>query len=153
MIQQANASSTSAARNYRSNLQALQHSQPDLANAVTGDLPDAEWLLGRDGSLTALIGGQWWSGCSLPLRAAQTLLEKLDLSATVSCFLSPTHAAQIRVTIDRLAAGRALIAVVPKHEDLRLMLACDDFDTEIRAGRLWFVTGDQWDIELEQLLS
>ena len=33
-----------------------------------------------------------------------------------------------------------------------MMLACDDFETEIRPGRLWFVTGDQWDIELEQLL-
>src|SRR5437868_5179326 len=96
---------TAAARNYKSNLIALRSSQPDLAATLTDDRPDAQWLLGRDGSLTARVSGQWWSGCSLPLRAAQTLLEKLDLGARVSCFLSPTHAAQLRVTLDRLSAS------------------------------------------------
>lgn len=141
-----------AIRNYESNLLALNSQKPELVRKLQADLPDADWLLGRDGSLTARIAGQWWSGCSLPLRAAQTLLEKLELGATVSCFLSPTHAAQIRVTIDRLSAGQALIAVVPDIADLRLMLACDDFASEIRAGRLWFVTEEHWDTELEQLL-
>jgi hypothetical protein len=152
MIQQATASSIAAERNYQRNLQALQQSQPELANTVSSDLPDADWLLGRDGCLTARLAGQWWSDCSLPLRAAQALLEKLELGATVSCFLSPTHAAQVRVTLDRLSAGQALIAVVPQISDFRLMIACDDFAGEIRAGRLWFVTGEQWDTELEQLL-
>src|SRR5258706_2787504 len=135
---------TGAARNYHVNLNALQSSQPDLAATLTDELPDAQWLLGRDGSLTARVAGQWWSGCSLPLRAAQTLLEKLELGATVSCFLSPTHAAQLRVTLDRLSTSQGVIAVVPEPADLRLILACDCFETAIRAGRLWFVAREHW---------
>src|SRR4051794_24021803 len=96
-LQQSTAATAAAARNYQSNLSALRSSQVDLAAYLRPDMPQAEWLLGRDGSLTARLNGQWWSGCSLPLRAAQTLLEKLDLGARVSCFLSPTHAAQLRV--------------------------------------------------------
>jgi hypothetical protein len=142
-----------AARNYQLNLSALLGSQADLAAALAPEVPEAEWLLGRDGALTARVDGGWWSGCSLPLRAAQTLLEKLELGAVVSCFLSPTHAAQLRVTLDRLSASQAIVAVVPDAADLGLMLACDCFEAEIRGGRLWFVSGERWPEELERLLA
>jgi hypothetical protein len=142
-----------AGRNFRGNLLALQGRQPELAAAVAGDLPEVEWVLARDGALTARLEGAWWSGCSLPRRAAQNLLEKMDLKAMVTCFLSPTHAGQVRVTLDRLSAAQALIAVVPDVTDLRLMLCCESFENEIRAGRLWFAWGENWDAELERLLS
>ncbi|MDB5322335.1 MAG: hypothetical protein JWN40_3966 [Phycisphaerales bacterium] len=149
---QQSVAATAAARNYQLNLNALRSSQPDLATTLTPAAPQAEWLLARDGSLTARTAGAWWSGCSLPLRAAQTLLEKLDLSAAVSCFLSPTHAAQLRVILDRLCGGKSFIAVVPEPVDLRFILACDSFEAAIGGGRLWFVTGQHWDDDLEQLL-
>src|SRR5438309_2092337 len=101
-----------ARRNFQANLLALQGRQPELAAAVAGDLPDVEWVLARDGVLTARMGDAWWSGCSLPRRAAGSLLEKMDLKAMVTCFLSPTHAGQVRVTLDRLSGAQALIAVV-----------------------------------------
>jgi hypothetical protein len=142
-----------AGRNFRGNLLALEGRQPELAAAVAGDLPDAEWVLARDGSLTARVAGAWWSGCSLPRRTAQSLLEKMDLKAMVTCFLSPTHAGQVRVTLDRLSGVQALIAVAPDVADLRLMLCCESFENEIRAGRFWFAWGESWDAELERLLS
>jgi hypothetical protein len=142
-----------AGRNFTGNLLALEVRQPELAAAVAGDLPDVEWVLARDGSLTARVDGAWWSGCSLPRRAAQSLLEKMDLKAMVTCFLSPTHVGQVRVTLDRLSGAQALIAVAPDVADLRLMLCCESFENEIRAGRLWFAWGEGWDTELERLLS
>src|SRR5437879_5066281 len=114
-----------ARRNFQANLLALQGRQPELAAAVVGDLPEAEWVLARDGSLTARVEGAWWSGCSLPRRAALSLLEKMDLKAMVTCFLSPTHAGQVRVTLDRLSEAQALIAAVPDVADLRLMFCSE----------------------------
>src|SRR5438067_571420 len=140
-----------ARRNFKANLLALEGRQPELAAAVADDLPDVEWVLARDGALTARVDGTWWSGCSLPQRAAQSLLEKMDLKAMVTCFLSPTHAGQVRVTLDRLSGAQALIAAVPDVADLRLMLCCETFEMAIRAGRLWFAWGEGWDVELEWL--
>src|SRR6266700_1527848 len=143
-----------AERNFARNLDALRDRQTALAQELAELSPEVEWVFGRDGSLTArLPDGGWWSGCSLPQRAANALLEKMDLRAPVTCFLSPTHAAQVRVTLDRLGDGRALIAVVPDLIDLRLTLACDGFGEAIAAGRLWFAGGEQWDQVLEQILS
>jgi hypothetical protein len=143
-----------AEENFARNLESLRNRQPALAQEVAELSPEVEWVSGRDGSLTArLLGGGWWSGCSLPQRAANALLEKMDLRAPVTCFLSPTHAAQVRVTLDRLGDGRALIAVVPEMIDLRLMLSCDGFDEAIASGRLWFAAGEGWDQALEQILS
>src|SRR5437868_5493811 len=103
-----------AEENLARNLTALHKRQPALAQQVADLSPEVEWLFGRDGALTArLADGHWWSGSSLPQRTAQSLLEKMDLRAPVTCFLSPTHAAQLRVTLDRLGENRALIAAVP----------------------------------------
>ena len=149
--------SRAAARNFRANVDALHGRQPllgsELADAPTVGDGDVEFVLGRDGALTARVGNQWWSGCSLPLRTARKLLEKVDLSAIVTCFLAPTHAAQLRVVLDRLEPGRAMIAVVPDPFDLRLILHCGAFDRHINAGRLWFAGGDQWAPGLARLLE
>src|SRR5947207_13081818 len=99
-----------AQANFARNLAALQNRQPALAEELAELPPDVEWLFGRDGALTArLPDGAWWSGSSLPQRTANALLENMELKAPVTCFLSPTHAAQVRVTLDRLGDARALI--------------------------------------------
>ena len=148
------AAARAAEANLARNLAELQSHQPALTEELADLSPDVEWLFGRDGALTARPpDGSWWSGSSLPQRTAQALLEKMDLRAPVTCFLSPTHAAQIRITLDRLGDERALIAVVPDMLDLRLILACDDFHQPIAAGRLWFAAGELWDQSLEQILN
>jgi hypothetical protein len=141
-----------ANRNLESNLCALSERQPSLSNELSKVSIDLEWVFGRDSSLTARGDGQWWSGCSLPQRTAQTLLHKMELKGTVICLLSPSHAAQLRVTLDRMTACQALLAVVPDLGDLRVMLGCENFETEIDSGRLWFTSGECWPEELGQLL-
>lgn len=145
--------SLAAERNFQANLRALSEQQPSLIPDLTNIALDLEWVLGRDGSLTARVDGQWWSGSSLPLRTAQTLLSKMELKGTVVCFLSPGHAAQLRVTLDRLTSVQALLAVVPDWCDLRIMLGCENFEPEINSGRLLFAGGERWPEKLEQLLA
>jgi hypothetical protein len=148
------AATRAADENLARNLAALRYRQPALAKEVVELSPDVEWVFGRDGALTARLPDDgWWSGSSLPHRTAEALLEKMDLRAPVTCFLSPTHAAQVRITLDRLGEERALLAVVPDMIDLRLMLSCDGFDEPIAAGRLWFAAGEQWGQGLEEILS
>jgi hypothetical protein len=48
--------------------------------------------------------------------------------------------------------GKALIAVVPDLRDLRVMLGCETFEHDLRAGRLWFAWGERWAEEFGRLL-
>src|SRR5689334_7585462 len=100
---------TAANRNFTANLSALHDRQPVLAPELAEvSPPDVEWVLGRDGSLTARMpDAGWWSGSSLPRRTARAVLERMELGAVVTCFLSPTHAGQVRVTLDRLKPAQA----------------------------------------------
>src|SRR5947208_318883 len=83
-----------AERNWDANLAALAAKQPALAAALRAmPAPDVSWLYARDGSLTAHDAlGRWWSGCSLPSRAAQAMLKQLTLRGVVGCLLAQTHA-------------------------------------------------------------
>src|SRR4051812_48885824 len=92
----------------RRNLQALRRTQPDVAAEVEAITVDVEWVFARDGSLTARANGAWWGGCSLPVRTARKLLERMELGAAVTCFLSPAYAAELRETLDRMGIGKAL---------------------------------------------
>jgi hypothetical protein len=148
------AAATLANRNLAANLQALRDRQPELADTVAARALDVEWLFARDGSLTArTANGAWCSGSSLPRRTAQAVLAKMELGAVVTCYLAPTHAGQLRVTLDRLTPDQALIAALPEIDDLRLMFGCESFAAEIAAGRLWFAWGNDWDRRLETLLA
>jgi hypothetical protein len=80
------------------------------------------------------------------------LLKKMQLTAPVACFLSPTHAGQVRVALDRMSTSQALFAIVPEVRDLALMLGCESFAAEVAAGRLWFAAGEGWERELERVL-
>jgi hypothetical protein len=148
------AAQSAAKRHWAANLRALQASQPDLAEVLAAlPEPAVEWLYGRDGYPTARSFDGWWSGSSLPLRTAQAVLKKMELGAAVTCFLAPTHAAQLRVTLDCGGRARALLAALPDLADLRLTLAADAFDAEIAAGRLAFACGPDWPAALARLLA
>lgn len=116
---------------------------------------DLEWLYGRDGSLTARdSNGCWWSGCSLPRRAAIAQLKRFhQAQGTVACFLAPPHAAAVRVALDKLRPEQALIAIVPDERDMHVMLACEDFSQDFDSHRLWFASGDAWADELTRLFG
>jgi hypothetical protein len=146
------AAERAAGGNWEANRRALVECQAELVRALDDVSLDVEWVFGRDEALTARTEGQWWGGCSLPRRTARVLLKRMELGAAVSCFLAPSHAAQLRETLDRLATGKALVAVVPDLRDLRVMLGCETFEDDLRAGRLWFAWGERWADEFSRLL-
>jgi hypothetical protein len=141
--------------NLEANLHALKRTQPGLVEVLrTIELNDIEWILGRDGSLTArTTDAGWWAGCSLPRRAAMAQLKRLDVSGAVACFLLPPTAAAIAVALEKLRPEQALVAMVPQIQSLRLIMSCYDFSTEIAAHRAWFVTGEDWPCALDELFD
>lgn len=141
-----------ATRNQAANLAALAHTQPDLQYPPIE--PGIEFLIARDGSLTALnTDRQWYDGCSLPMRAAQAVLKKLTSNAPVCCFAGPTHAAQLCVALQILAPTQAIIAIIPDPQAMTVMLHCADFADAINAHRLWFAFGPDWNAQLNHLLD
>jgi len=97
--------------------------------------------------------GRWWSGCSVPLRAAQYMMRTLNVSSTTACMLIPAHAAQVRAVLDLLQRQQGLIALVPDIRSLRTLLCCDDFSEEIERHRLWFAWGQEWEVELLRIFE
>ncbi len=115
---------------------------------------DATPVFARDGSLTMLGGdGHWWSGCSLPTRAARTVLKTLEVKGTVACFLAPPHAGYVRVALDMAAPHQAMLLVVPDVRDAAVMLRCEDFSADVAAHRLWLACGDDWAAEMARLFA
>ena len=153
-LRQTDAADLRAAANVRANLSALRETQPWLVDQVGAVAPDVFWIFARDGSLTAMSSGErWWSGCSLPVRAAKFMFRKLDIGGPVACFLDPLHAAQARVALDLLQPRQAVIAIVPELRALSILLHCDDFAAEIGGHRLWLVTGADWPGQMHRLLT
>jgi hypothetical protein len=115
---------------------------------------ESEFVFGRDGYLT-LRGatGAWHTGCSLPHRAAQAMLKKMTVTGRVACFLGPTHAAHLRVALDRLRFDQAIIAIMPDARDFEMALHCDDFSSEIESHRLFLATGENWIDELARIFE
>jgi hypothetical protein len=137
--------------NWKRNLPALGKTQNALAASLTQINPQVEWIFARDGSLTALVNGKWWGGCSVPSKAAQELLKTLQITAPVACFLAPSHPAQIAFALRRLKSEQAITALLPRLEDLVLALHCHDFSDDISSHRLWFTAGEQWPAQMVQL--
>lgn len=143
-----------AAVNRAGNLAALSRTQPAVARIVESITQDHTWLLGRDGALTAMgADGQWITGCSLPRRAADAMLESLEAKVGAVCFLEPTHAAQVRSALDRLQPNQPILAIVREPADLAFILCGDDFTRELAHGRLWFATGPGWPDQLRSVLA
>lgn len=143
-----------AARCWAANLRAMAECQPRIVSTVQSLPAGVTWIYGRDGALTArLADGRWLADCSLPMRAARSMLASLEVIGVTACFLSPGHAAQIRAALERMAMDQVVIAVVPHVKTLRLILACDDFSDAIAAGRLLFTCGDDWPATLDRLFA
>jgi hypothetical protein len=142
-----------AADNFRANLSALISFQPDLPARLKDGDTNQSWIFARDGYLTARSGAGWLTGCSVPLRTARQLLQKLDLIGTLGCFLNPNHAAQIRAALEKIQPVQALVAIIPNSANLRLLFHCDDFSAEIAAARLFFVAGPDWPDQLGALFE
>ncbi|HEV8292138.1 MAG TPA: hypothetical protein VGP94_09445, partial [Tepidisphaeraceae bacterium] len=140
-----------AEHNWKRNLAALGETQDALASSLTQINPQVEWIFARDGSLTAFENSKWWGGCSVPAKAGQELLKTLQITAPVACFLAPSHPAQIAFALRRLKSEQAIIALLPRFEDLVLALHCHDFSDDISSHRLWFTAGEQWPAQMAQL--
>lgn len=150
----ADAASNRAESNWAGNLDALGATQPWLVEQIAPVAPEVSWVFARDGSLTGMLAGErWWAGCSLPVRAAQFMLRTLDIGGTVACFLSPAHAAQLRVALGLLERRQAIVAIVPEERTLSVMLHCDDFSREIIGHRLWFAAGEEWAEQLRRVFQ
>jgi hypothetical protein len=145
------AASHEAYLNRQANLQALGLSQPLIARPRA--LPrDVEWVYARDGALSAKLGGEWWSGCSVPMESARVLLRNLHVGGT-ACYLRPSHAAELVVALRTLAANQAVVAVVPDVRWFHLALHCHDFGEDIRGNRLWFAVGASWSDALRKIFD
>jgi hypothetical protein len=144
-----------ASARWASNLDALAASQPRLAETLRAQsIHVSEWIFARDGSLTAFTGpGRWWTGCSLPHRAASAMLKSLQVAGTVACLLDPPHAAHVRVTLDKLPRNQAVVALTPDLPQLALLLHCEDFADDAAAHRLYFAWGDEWAAEMARVFE
>ena len=137
---------------FAANVSALGTSHPALTQDARTSPAGVTPAFGRDGSLSAFDeAGRWWSGCSLPLRAAREVLKTLDVRGPVACFLAPPHAAYVRTALEKLQPWQAVVALVPEERELRVMLQCEDFSDAISRGRLWFAWGKAWATRLEEL--
>jgi len=148
-----NEAQTVADANFAANAAALAASQAELARRIERLEIPLEFVFARDGFLTARDDGGWWTGCSVPLAAGRELLKTLELSGVVGCYVNPTHAGQLRACFERIAPHQAVIAIVPDLLTLGVMLRCDNFSHELRAGRLFFAGGWDWVGELERIFQ
>jgi len=157
-IETAQSPATAAVRlasdNFRANLSALASFHPGLPALLPGNDTHPTWLFARDGYLTTRSEtAAWLSGCSIPLRTAHRLLQKLELTGTLGCFLNPNHPAQIRVALEKIQPIQAIVAVIPYLRNLHTFLHCEDFSPDIRAARLFFVAGPDWPDQLAALFE
>lgn len=139
--------------NVQANLAALDQTQPAFAQRLRIGAPALTPVFGRDGSLTATLGGNadWLSGCSLPDRTARHTFRKLNVGGVVACFIEPQHGAQVRAVLDRLQSRQAVITVTPSIEICQQMIGCSDFAADIAANRLFLTGGTDWPSQLEAL--
>lgn len=145
---------TRASVNWQVNLAEIRRLQPRIAASVHALPGNVEWVLARDGFLSAIdSAGNWWAGCSVPLRSTAVMLRKMNVAGTVACLLNPEHAGHVRGTLSRLSQDQGIITVVPDLDVLAMILACEDFSRDLRRHRLWFAAGERWASELEHLFE
>jgi hypothetical protein len=146
-----------ARQNWVANLSALGQTQPRVAALARDFAPandDLEWVFGRDGALTARDAlGRWWADCSLPLRAARSMLKTLEPRGTLGCFLAPPLAAHVRVALDSSESNRGVLVVQPDPQALLVLLGSEDFSKELASNRLWFAGGEDWAGEMRRLFD
>ncbi|HQY89237.1 MAG TPA: hypothetical protein PK402_11305, partial [Tepidisphaeraceae bacterium] len=79
-----------ATRNLESNRRALEEIWPSSLRLVPRELPMAEYLMSRDGVLTARFeDGRWFGGCSVPKRAAENSLARFEMTSHAATLIAP----------------------------------------------------------------
>ena len=115
-----------AVRELSANRLALSLANSSPRPATTDAPPAGSWIFARDGALTFMLANdRWWAGCSVPKQAARFMLKNMEVPGNVACFLAPTHAAQLRVALDKLESQQAIVAIVPDAQTLSVILHCD----------------------------
>jgi hypothetical protein len=92
--------------------------------------------LGRDGCLTGRIDGDWLGGTSCPGAVGRAMTDDAVVPAGGLCLVTPTHAQQVRVMLDRLPAGAALLAVWADAGQAAMAMRCVDVADDLATGRL-----------------
>jgi hypothetical protein len=137
--------------NFAANITALSERQSSVVRDL--NLPgDGEWVFGRDGALTIRDGDKWWTGCSVPRRAAARALRTLDAGGALACFPAPQHPAYIAEALAILRPNQAVLAILPEKDAMPRFLACEDFSAAITANRLWFIFGEDWPRQVEEFM-
>jgi len=131
----------------------MQTIQPSLVSAIAPTPSGLTWLFARDGALTATRNGKWWADNSLPAKSAEAMLKDVTSDVAVTCVVAPTHAAQLRVLLDRVSPSHAIVVVQPDASVAHVALHCEDLADAITAKRLWWTIGTDWAAQLERLLT
>lgn len=134
-----------ARRNWESARTALQETQQgELADRLMRvQLPPAQWVYGRDGSLTPRLAEGWLAGTGLPEAAAEQVMAGADATKPALCLVAPTHGQQVREMLDRIGPTQTIIALWADVTSAAWALRCVDFSNAIRQGRLWIVAADE----------
>jgi hypothetical protein len=141
-----------ARQNLAANLAAMAKQQEGMSHAV--ELPqDGQWVFARDGALTIRDQERWWTGCSVPRRAARCALRELDAGGALTCFPAPPHPAYVAEALALLRSNQAVLVILPEKELLQRFLACEDFSASVAANRLWFIAGEDWPRQVEDFLN
>ncbi len=136
---------------WESNARALHKKQPCVASLLAEVEIDVEWVFARDGSLSALEGGRWWAGCSVPLLSGRSLLSTLADEPVGSCQLAPAHAGLVRAAREKMGNCPVLFVAQPDARTARMILSTHDFSEEIDRGRFWIFSGDAWLAQIKQM--
>jgi len=137
--------------NFAANITALSARQSPAVRDL--NLPgDGEWVFGRDGALTIRDANAWWTGCSVPRRAAARALRTLDAGVALACFPAPPHPAYIAEALAILRPNQAVLAILPEKDAMPRFLGCEDFSAAIAANRLWFIFGQDWPRQVEEFM-
>lgn len=143
-----------AAGNLEANRAALEEIWPPALRLAPDELPLAEYLMARDGALTARFeDGRWFGGCSVPKRAAVNSLARFEMSSNAATLLAPQHPQVIVRALDGMRPDQALIVIIPQDDTYALTLCLHDFSQAIRARRLWFAPGLDWTRAFVELLD
>jgi hypothetical protein len=135
------------------NYRALLRTQPATAEVLNDVQLDAEWVFGRDGSLTARENGKWFADCSVPLLAGRTMLQSLPDEPVGSCQLMPAHVGLVRAARERMGTTPVLFIAQPDARTARIILSCHDFSDQINRHRFWITAGPTWLDQLEQIFA
>jgi hypothetical protein len=138
---------------WQKNVAALMRLQADLCAQLSPPPDTWEWVLGRDGALTALTPDGWWAGCSVPRRSAERMLAKFDARGAMLCMLLPPHAHALEIVLERTSPEQAILVVEPDPLAAAMLLHCADLSRFIEGNRLFLATGELWDEMLRAILT